>query len=387
MNFDKWWPCLKKHTKRVKYLLPYAKYLKANLNSERAFRYFTLCAPPMIDVFMLTKEDVLDYDESHLAIDAVVFCEYNQEHVPMMRELIGRENSGFQGRLEDLVLFEDDDFTATLPDIRAVENYRIQKGESLTEEQSDQLQKKIDHLELQRCFPFDFINLDFCDHYYPDPPDIMKVNKTVDRMLEWQRRVHAANTSSKTARKVDEFMMAITCRHDTKLPAEAQTRLLNLIRSNCDEFPNYKQQLQASRPTEIDVWAESSNLDFFLAGWPKEIAHLADQRQWDMEIVEYLHYSRISDTGQSYEMICLVCVFKRTEFSKTYLAVSMKALDEDQRIIINRVDREDANGKALLSDLTGIVELRNAHAENAKRDVLPLPINAIEEFEGQGVQY
>ena len=65
----------------------------------------------------------------------------------------------------------------------------------------------------------------------------------------------------------------------------------------------------------------------------------------------------------------------------------MKALDEDQRIMINRVNREDANGKALLSDLTGIVELRNAHAENAKRDVLPLPITAIEEFEAQGVQY
>jgi len=386
MNFDKWWPCLKKHTKRVKHLLPYAKHIKANLNSARPFRYFTLCAPPMIDVFMLTKEDVLDYDEARCAIDTVVFCEYNQEHVPMMRELIGREDSGFQGRLEDLVLFEDDDLTATLPDLRAVENYINQKGESLGDKR-DVLQKKIDHLEMQRCFPFDFINLDFCDHYYPDPPDILKVNKTVDRMLEWQRRVHPASTSSKTARKVDEFMMAITCRHDTKLPHEAQERLLNIIRSNCDEFPNYKDQLRASHAGEIEAWAESSNLDFFLAGWPKEIAHLADQRQWDMEIIDYLHYSRVSDAGQPYEMICLVCVFKRTEFSKTYLTVSMKALDENQRIIISRVNREDENGKALLSDLTSIVELRNVHAENAKRDVLPMPITAIEEFEAQGVQY
>ena len=79
MNFDKWWPCLKKHTKRVKHLLPYAKHIKTNLNSARPFRYFTLCAPPMIDVFMLAKEDVLDYDEARRAIDTVVFCEYNQE--------------------------------------------------------------------------------------------------------------------------------------------------------------------------------------------------------------------------------------------------------------------------------------------------------------------
>jgi len=41
----------------------------------------------MIDVFMLAKEDVLDCDEARHAIDTVVFCEYNQEHVPMMREL------------------------------------------------------------------------------------------------------------------------------------------------------------------------------------------------------------------------------------------------------------------------------------------------------------
>lgn len=54
----------------------------------------------------------------------------------------------------------------------------------------------------------------------------------------------------------------------------------------------------------------------------------------------------------------------------TYLTVSMKALGEKQRIIINRVNRKDENGKALLGDLTSIVELRNVHAENAKRDVL-----------------
>jgi hypothetical protein len=387
MNFDKWWPCLKKHTKRVNYLLPHAKHLKANINSERPFRYFTLCAPPMIDVFMLAKEKVLDYDKRHLSIDAVVFCEYNQEDVPMMRELIGREDSGFEGKLEDLVLFEDDAFTTSLPDLRAVENYRIRKGESLTEAQNERLQKKIDHLELQRCFPFDFMNLDFCDHYYPEPPDIMEVNKTVERMLEWQRRVRHVSPLSKMPGKVDEFVMAITCRHDTHLPREAEERLLNLIRSNCEEHPIYKEQLQASRPRELEEWVELSNLDFFLTGWPKEIAHLADQKQWDMEIIEYVHYSRISDSGQPYEMVCLVCAFKRTEISETYLDVSMQALDESQRITINAVDRGDENGKALLNDLTSIVKLRNVHAEHAKRDMLPMPSVAIEKFEGQGVRY
>lgn len=386
MSFNKWWPCLKKHSKRVNYLLPHAKYLKSKLNSSRAFRYFTLCAPTMIDVFMLTKEEILDYDSDRRAIDKVVFCESDKESVPMMKELLGREDSGFEGNLEDLVLFEENLLTQTLPDVRAILNYMMQKGESLGE-QGDLLQKKINHLELQESFPFDFINLDFCDHYYPEPPDIMKVNKTIEKMLEWQRRSRVGKSSNKPTLKVDEFMMAITCRHDTKLPAAAQERLLNVIRSNCAEFPDYKERLQASRAGEIEAWAEGSNLDFFLASWPKEIAHLAEQKQWNMEIAEYVHYSRVGDSGKPYEMICLVCIFKKTEFSTTYFDVSMKALDEEQRVTIGTVDREGGSGKLLLDDLKDVVVLRNSHAEHASREELPLPEIAIEEFILQGVQY
>ena len=387
MNFSKWWPCLKKHTKRINHLLPHARAVKERLNSSRPFRYFTLCAPEMIDVFFLTKEEVLEYDPTRRAIDTVIFCEFNQEYVPMMRELIGREDSGFQGKLEDLVLFEDNALSSTLPDLRSVENYITRKGESLSETEREYLQRKIDHLEIQKRFPFDFINLDFCDHYYPKSPNIMEVNRTVDRMLDWQRKTQASKVSGKPAFRVDEFVMAITCRHDTRLPDDAQQRLLNVVQSNCDEFPAYKEELGKLRGLDIQGWAEASNLDFFLASWPKEIGHLAEQRQWDMDIEEYVHYSRISDSGQPYEMICLVCSFKRTEFSTTYFDVSLKALDENQRVAIASVDRESEDGKALLADLAEVVTLRNNHAEHAQRDPLEMPQTAIQEFEAQGVQY
>ena len=74
----------------------------------------------MIDVFMLAREDVLEYDSLRHAIDTVVFCECDEEHVPVMRELVGRENSGFLGKLEEIVLFEDDIFTLQYPDLRAL---------------------------------------------------------------------------------------------------------------------------------------------------------------------------------------------------------------------------------------------------------------------------
>jgi hypothetical protein len=386
MGFEKWWPCPKKHTKRLRYLLPHARRLKANLNSARPFRYFTLCGPPMIDIFMLARDGVLQYDESHHAIDTVVFCEYDEQLVPLMRELVGREDSGFEGQLEDLVLFEDTAFTAQFPDLKAIENYTNEKGESLPPEERNILQRKTDQLEIQRFFPFDFINLDFCDPYYPEPPDIMKVSNTVARILEWQGRLRT-DVKPRRLGKIDEFVMAVTCRFDDSLPQQAETRLKNIVKSNCDQFPTYRGQVARSRQSKIDDWAKAANLDFFLAGWPKDIAKRANDLQWNVEILDYVHYSRKNEAGQVYEMVCLVCGFKRTRLTTGYLELALKALDKDQRIKINPINLDAADGKILMADLAATVALRNVHAQSASRDVLPNPIDAIREFTAQGIEY
>lgn len=386
MSFNKWWPCPKKHTKRSQYLLPHLKELKSKLKSKRPFRYFTLCAPTMIDVFLLAREGVLEYDAERRAIDTVVFCEMDKKTVPTMVELVGREDSGFPGKLQELVLFTDDALTATFPDLATLETHLNEMAANYP--WKDRIQSKIDHLELQKRFPFDFINLDFCDHYYPILPEyFMEINQTVGRMLEWQRRL-VKKTKGKGYVKVDEFMMAVTCRHDSKLPPEAQTRLLNIVKSNCNKHPQYKELIEASRVDGIDAWAEKSNLDFFLAGWPKEIAALAVEKQWDMEIVECVHYSRKGSSGRPYEMVCLLCRFRRTDFNTTYLKVSMNALDSQKRVLIKSVNRENEEGKALMEDLTKIVQLRNAHAERKKQQLLPMPLEAINYFETvENVEY
>jgi hypothetical protein len=385
MGFEKWWPCPKKHTKRLRYLLPHARRLKDKLRGARPFRYFTLCGPPMIDIFMLARGGILEYDQSRRAIDTVVFCECDEQLVPEMRELIGRENSGFQGQLEDIVLFEETAFTAQFPDLTAIENYTNEKGESLPAGERDLLQQKTEHLEIQRFFPFDFINLDFCHPYYPQPPEIMKISNTVYKMMEWQGRIQAG-VKPRRLGKVSEFVMAVTCRHDS-LPQQAETRLINIVKANCDQFPAYRNQVTQSRQPEIDDWARAANLDFFLASWPKDIAKRANELQWKVEILDYVHYSRNNEAGQVYEMICLVCGFKRTKLSTGYLELAMKALDKDQRIMINAVNLESVAGKALMADLTETVELRNVHARRASRDVLPNPVDAIRKFTAEGVEY
>ncbi len=90
-DFSKWWNCLKKHTKRSRHWLPRARELEDAIGDRRPFRYFTLCARPMIDVFMLAKEGILDHDESFVNLSDVVFCEYDQEHYPEIIEMIGIE--------------------------------------------------------------------------------------------------------------------------------------------------------------------------------------------------------------------------------------------------------------------------------------------------------
>jgi hypothetical protein len=387
MDFDQWWPCLKKHTKRVHHLLPHAKALSAELTNRRPFRYFTLCAPPMIDVFMLAKENVLQYDETRLAIDTVVFCEMDPERVPMMRELVGRENSGFEGKLEDLVLFEDVPATAPFPDLRSIEAYRIRKGESLPEVESQALTLKVANLELQKCFPFDFLNLDFCEHYYPSTPDILEINRTVKKMLSWQRRSGRGEADDSTV-TVDSFLTAITCRLDDGLPKPAKDRLINLVDSNCNDFPEYAQEVRKTRGPTTDEWAEKAKLDFFLSGWPKEIAHLAEESQWNMEILEYVHYSRISTEKKvAYEMICLMCKFTRSSVKNMNLRISMQALSPEHRVLIDSIDRAKEPGTTLLDDLTEIVLLRNKRGENASQELLQLPNDAILFYEKRGVQY
>ena len=69
--------------------------------------HFTLCARSMIDVYMLVKEGVLQFDETKTRIPGVSFCESAIEMMQEMKELRGVEESAFFARLEDLVLFQD----------------------------------------------------------------------------------------------------------------------------------------------------------------------------------------------------------------------------------------------------------------------------------------
>src|SRR4051794_17532773 len=109
-EFDRLWDDPKKHRKRLEHWLPHWKAVAKAIGGTRSLRYFTLCARSMIDVFMLVKEGLLPFDDESESIGSVSFCECEADQFIEIREMIGREDSGFFGRIEELALFKDSNF-------------------------------------------------------------------------------------------------------------------------------------------------------------------------------------------------------------------------------------------------------------------------------------
>lgn len=380
--FGKWWPCLRKHFKRTQIWLPRAKELSAHLNSQRPFRYFTLCARPMIDVYMLVKENVLQLDSTGRRIMGVSFCELNENVFPEMIEMIGAEESGFRSKLEDLTLFSDVRRTKTLDTMEALEKFLNKEGERLSDRLRATVEGKRRHLQFRDLFPFDFLNLDFCDPYY-EPPDVMKINSTIDKLLEWQRRPGRKLNGKEFS--IDRFVMAITCRVDTTLPSATSRRLKSIIEENARTYDEYKAALHGRDIEDLSKWSVNAPLDFFMSAWPKEMARFARVKQWDIKIHDHTFYERVNDEGETYHIVCLVVEFTQAPICNTYLKAATQSLDQGSRTEIGKIKPTGADSKHLLADLRLIVDLRNGQAKRVGRDELPEPLAEMKRLNAEGV--
>ena len=105
INYDKYQA---KHCARYYGWLPESIKFKNNYKNKD-IKYFTLCAPQAIDIFMFEKEGVLKRDKD-LSLQNVIICEidehkasdiYNVVKPPYMEAI-------FIGKLQELLLYEDD---------------------------------------------------------------------------------------------------------------------------------------------------------------------------------------------------------------------------------------------------------------------------------------
>lgn len=369
-EFDKWWNDLKKHRKRVSHWLPHWRELADQIGGGRPVRYFTLCARPMIDVFMLVEEGLLRVDPGNNAIGWVQFCECDQDQFGEIREMIAREDAGFFGRIEDVVLFEDDDFTAQFPTMESIDLKLEDEALGGDVQRVDRLLLKRTNFNVRSSFPYDFVNLDFCQYYYVRPPGMLRVNRTVEMFLDWQR----GRSQDGAGVLVQDFVLAVTCRHDSDFPVEADARLSQLIRSNCAGSLRYREELSRSRGTDrVDEWVLNDKEDVFFSGWPKDIARSARDYGWSMRVLDYVYYRRVGDGGNPYVIACLVAKFSRSNAVPDYLPTALFALDRANRRLIPEIDRGSSEGRRLLASLRSIVEARNRQARRQHRPLLPDP--------------
>jgi len=309
-------------------------------------------------------------DPDNYSIHSIKFCECDVEQFAEIKDLIAREDAGIFGRLEDVVLFRDDDFTAECPTVSSIaaklEDERLQDDYA----RIDRLQLKRTHIETVKSFPYDVINLDFCDYYYPEPPGMLRINETIERVLDWQRR----SSEDDQNLQVDEFILAVTCRYDDDFPRSAEDRLVALVEENCAGSEYYKQQLVKTRGTdEIRKWLGTNRLDFFFAGWPKDIGRCAKELGWTMDILDYVYYQRSGDHNNTYVIACLVARFKRSKANADYLKAALRALDAGGRHLIGDIEPTSKDGRRLMENLGSVVTLRNEQARRKNRPELPDP--------------
>ena len=265
----------------------------------------------------------------------------------------------------------------------AIERFLNDANENEIEDFRVAIDKKRQQLQFREKFPFDFLNLDFCERYYPDPPSVMRINSTVERLLEWQRR--PGKKSDGTPFSVSRFVVAITCHVDKKLSPETSSRLTGFIGENLKNHPEYKDALDRRGIHDVPKWSVEQPLDFFMSAWPKEIARLALIKQWDIKVHDHAFYDRVGGSGEAYHMVCLVVEFTQAPICSTYLMAAKQSLDQSGRTEIRKFSPTEKDGKRLLDDLRLIVNLRNGQASRVGRDPLPEPLGEINRLKAEGV--
>lgn len=86
-----------------------------------------------------------------------------------------------------------------------------------------------------------------------------------------------------------------------------------------------------------------------------------------------MFYRRRGPDGAYYMIACLVLKFSLSMEEPEYLPAALHALDISKRVEIKEIDRRSQQGRKLLSDLNGIVKLRNQQAQAKRRESLPPP--------------
>lgn len=139
-----------KHWARTSGWLPVSIEFKERVEKEK-IKYLTLCDVQAIDIFMLEQAAVLTRNDNRFLTD-IIICEADNEKIPEIFEVTKPplREAIVQGKLEKLLLFEDDDETRDVDPDEDVRNRKLR----------EKLAIKKHAQKLKKEFPFDIINFD-----------------------------------------------------------------------------------------------------------------------------------------------------------------------------------------------------------------------------------
>lgn len=178
MNGPDWDKRYSKHYVRRDGWLPESKEYIEKMGKS-SVKYFTLCDVQAIDVFMLEMEGILPRD-SNGRLPNVVICEgggarktaeINRLVKPPLDEAIIPE------WLEDLINFEDDEYTKVTP-LNTFERDKLKRRK---------LRLKERHERFKMFLPFDIINFDPCNSILDKHLEVNRLYKALERIFELQK--------------------------------------------------------------------------------------------------------------------------------------------------------------------------------------------------------
>lgn len=176
-----------KHCARFYGWLPAIQDYIKQTNKE-IVTYFTLSDVQAIDVFMLEMEGILTRDARN-RLPNVVICEGEPSKIAAILEIIRPpvKEAIIPDKLQDLLTFEDDEYTRTISRDERPKSRAIRK----------RLQTKHNLETLKKYLPFNIINFDPNDNLLKPAPSTNKLYKALENVFELQKTI-------------DSFLLIIT---------------------------------------------------------------------------------------------------------------------------------------------------------------------------------
>jgi hypothetical protein len=187
MNSPDWDTRYSKHYVRRDSWLPASQEYKKN-TGKSAVKYFTLCDVQAIDIFMLEMAGVLPRDQNG-KLPNVIICEDVVSKAKEISRLVKppMQEAIIAANLEDLLTFEDDEYTKNTP----IGTYEQDKGKRL------RLQLKERHERFKKYLPFDIVNFDPCESILEKALEVNKLYMSLEKLFEFQK-------------KADKFLLFVT---------------------------------------------------------------------------------------------------------------------------------------------------------------------------------